>query len=132
MPDVPLPTLFLGLFIGALAVLIPLFVVAYGFLQKFATKTELALHKAEMDRIEAHFAEGLALTETRLTATLVENRRVHEDHYVSQGTKIDGLVQTLQLFTNDINRAVGAIEGRAAVMEKFVEATAQQNHAPPN
>jgi hypothetical protein len=130
--NVPLPTIFIGFFIGALAVIGPLFMVTYGFLQKFATKAELSLHKAEMDRIEARFAEGLALTEARLTTTLGENRRLHEGHYISQGAKIDALVQTLQLFTNDINRAVGAIEGRAAVMEKLAEATALQNHATPS
>lgn len=122
MPDVPLPTLFLGLFVGALAVIVPLFVVAYAFLQRFATKDYV-------DRIEKRFEEGLTSTETRLTATLGENRRVHEGHYISQGVKLDSLTQTLQLFTNDINRAVGAIEGRNAVMEKLVEAK-QQSHAP--
>jgi hypothetical protein len=130
MPDVPLPTLFLGLFIGALAVLIPLFAVAYGFFQKFATKAELNAHREEIERIKKQFTDELKATESRLTITLTDNRQIHEQHYATQETKLDGLIQTMQLFTNEMSRVVGSLEGRAAVTEKVIDTI--QHHAAPH
>ena len=104
-----------ALLVGALAVLLPLFIMAYVFLQRFATVVMVeSLEKrveTEIDKIERH-----------MLAEIATSRLENAGQNTAIMQKLDGLNGTVQLFTNETARQTGFLEGRVVMIEKIAEA----------
>lgn len=107
----------MAMLVTAMAVLVPLFITCYVFLQRFATKTELeAAEKRGRELHEAQAAEMHAL-ENRLVTQIADNRAAAAEHYGSLGAKIDALTSTNQLFVNETAKQTAALEGKMELIE---------------
>jgi hypothetical protein len=109
--------LVVGLLLGALAMLLPLFFACYAFARQFATRGDLAETKKDMADVEKRFADDLQQVEARITATLSGNRENTEHRFGEIIGKMDALNSTMQLFVNDNTRTVSLLEGKFSVME---------------
>lgn len=122
----------LGAAVGACMAIVPLFIAAYAFLQRFATKTELdAVEKRSSDRdaeikgftvaLEARVETAMRGLELRVTSAVTDNRSHNERAFGELAGKVDGLFNTLQLFVNETARSTGALEGKQALLETLLK-----------
>jgi hypothetical protein len=105
-----------------LSVILPGFIVAFAFVQKFATKRELKrveIANAEaLKALETRFETDLTKTEERLTSQIRDSRSNSDHSFGELKAGISGLSQNLQLFANETSRIVGVLEGKMSFMEK--------------
>ncbi len=121
--------MFQGLLIGALAMIIPLFITCYGFLQKFATKGELTALESRIEKHANEARSATAETEKRLASDLFQNRESNAHRFGELGSKIDGLNSSVQMFANETSRVVGVLEGKQSMLEKLLEKSEPKSHA---
>lgn len=142
-----------GLIVGALAMIIPLFIACYTFLQRFATKADLAKEIDERkagdakneensnrryqenhdraEKLEKDHIERMGQLESRISREIADNRGNNENRFGEISAKLDALNTTIQLSTNDNSRVIGLLEGKMQLMEKIaqtkLETTANAN-----
>lgn len=120
---------FQGLLVGALAVIIPLFITCFAFLRQFATKTEVeqiekrvnahAESAAEAnEKIETRVLTEQRELERRITAGMGVNREENAKHFAEHNALLITLQNTLQLFANETSRVVGVLEGKQSMIEQ--------------
>lgn len=106
------------------------FCIVYVFLQRFVTRAELreveagsqTRYQENKDRIEGvemRLGNHLRDVERRLTDDIHGNRTGSEHRFGELGAKLDHLNTSVQIYTNEMNRVVGALEGKTALIEKL-------------
>lgn len=120
MTDISATTLIISevstVFVNALLV--------YTFLQRFSTKAEVRRVEKDarerIDAVEQRLTTNLNGLEQRLTRDIHDNRAGNEHRFGELGAKFDNLSNTVQVFANEMNRVVGHLEARNALMEKLM------------
>lgn len=109
-----------GLFFTVLAIVIPVFIAAYVFFNKFATKDELKETEKRSNERAAAGERALAQVEAHLRNEIQQSRTEGAGQNSRLEAKIDALTNSIQIYVNESTRQTASFEGELKAVKSLV------------